>query len=140
MDCKAGGGENRVTQKRKARPAGSAAEQAKQGNHRISGNPSQKFTTRGGNSQFKIKSLLMVGKKNGLHLSDLVRLTDWTEREVRQMIHNERREGIPIISDCKNGYFLPACDEERTACIRQMRSRAKEILAAAAGIERGEVR
>ena len=79
----------------------------------------------------------MAGAENGLHLSDLVRLTGWTEREVRQMIHQERRRGIPILSDCVHGYYLPSGAEERNACVRQMRNRAKEILAAAAGIERG---
>ena len=84
-----------------------------------------------------IASLLMEGRENGLHLSDLVRLTGWTEREVRQMIHQERRQGIPILSNSKDGYYLPGNEYERAECVRQMRGRAREILAAAAGIERG---
>ena len=85
-----------------------------------------------------IASLLMEGCENGLHLSDLVRLTGWTEREVRQMIHQERRHGIPILSNSKDGYYLPGNEYEKAECVRQMRGRAREILAAAAGIERGE--
>ena len=83
--------------------------------------------------------MLMAGAENGLHLQDLVRITGQTEREIRQQIHRERRRGIPILSDCVHGYYLPSGAEERNACVRQMRNRAKEILAAAAGIERGEV-
>ena len=81
--------------------------------------------------------MLMEGAANGLHLSDLVRLTGWTEREVRQMIHQERRQGIPILSNSKDGYYLPGNECEKSECVRQMRGRAREILAAAAGIERG---
>ena len=81
--------------------------------------------------------MLMEGAANGLHLSDLVRLTGWTEREVRQMIHRERRQGIPVLSNSKDGYYLPGNEYEKSECIRQMRGRAREILAAAAGIERG---
>ena len=88
--------------------------------------------------QAGIAGLLMAGAANGLHLSDLVRLTGWTEREVRQMIHQERRQGIPILSNSKDGYFLPGNEYEKADCVRQMRGRAREILAAAAGIERGE--
>ncbi len=85
--------------------------------------------------QVKIASLLLVGKENGLHLRDLVRLTGWTEREVRQQIHRERRRHIPILSDCKNGYFLPGSPQERQHCVRSMYHRASEILAAARAIE-----
>ena len=91
----------------------------------------------GGTGQAGIAGLLMEGAANGLHLSDLVRLTGWTEREVRQMIHQERRQGIPILSNSKDGYYLPGNEYEKADCVRQMRGRAKEILAAAAGIERG---
>ena len=89
------------------------------------------------NPEGGIASLLMAGAENGQHLQDLVRITGQTEREIRQQIHRERRQGIPILSDCVHGYYLPSGTEERNACVRQMRTRAKEILAAAAGIERG---
>ena len=95
------------------------------------------YKTDGGTGQAGIAGLLMAGAANGLHLSDLVRLTGWTEREVRQMIHQERRQGIPILSNSKDGYYLPGNECEKSECVRQMRGRAREILAAAAGIERG---
>lgn len=86
--------------------------------------------------QVKIASLLLVGKENGLHLRDLVRLTGWTEREVRKQIHLERRKHVPILSNNRDGYFLPGSPQEREHCVRSMRHRASEILAAARAIER----
>ena len=81
--------------------------------------------------------MLMAGAENGLHLRDLSQIVGADPRIVRQMIHNERRQGTPILSNSKDGYYLPACEDEKEACVRQMRGRAREILAAAAGIERG---
>lgn len=69
-----------MSKKEKTRPAGSAAEQAKQGDHWTSGNPYGQSNTQTAGRQFKIEALLMAGKENGLRLSDLVRLLDWTER------------------------------------------------------------
>lgn len=81
----------------------------------------------------------MEGQENGLHLQDLVRITGWTEREVRQQIHRERRQHIPILSNNRDGYFLPGNPQERTSCVRSMRHRAGQILAAAKAIE-GDVK
>ena len=93
--------------------------------------------TRRGGQEKTISKLLLEGAHNGLHLRDLVRITGWTEREVRHQIHHERRGGAPILSDNLNGYFLPADEQERAACVRSLRHRAQEILAAADAIERG---
>lgn len=83
-----------------------------------------------------IASLLLEGSENGLHLQDLVRLTGEDQRTVRRMIHAERRQGVPILSDNASGYFLPSSQQEREACVQSLRHRAKEILAAAAAIEK----
>ncbi len=128
-----------MSEKEKARPAGSAAEQAGQGNHWTSGIPCNQYNPHGGGRQFKIAALLMVGKENGLRLSDLVRLLDWPERDVRREIQFERLHGVPILSDCQNGYFLPETEEERAACVRSLRGRAWEILDVADAIEAAEV-
>lgn len=117
--------------KKKARPDGDASEQAKMETSRTGKNPRDNFTT----AKDPISKYLMEGQENGLHLQDLVRITGWTEREVRQQIHRERRRGIPILSDNANGYFLPANEDEREHCVRSMRHRAAEILRAAAAIE-----
>lgn len=125
---------------KKTRPAGSAAEQAKQGNHWASGNPYGQSNTQREARQFEIADLLGHGPENGLHLADLVRLTDWTEREVRRTIQAERLRGVPILSDNLSGYFLPEAEEERDACVRSLRSRAREIMAVANAIEAAEVK
>lgn len=129
----------RVHNSKKARPTGSAAEQAKQGNHRTSGNPYEKYTPRGGGSQFEIADLLGHGPGNGLRLSDLVRLTGWPGRDVRRIIQAERLRGGPILSDNANGYFLPETEADRAACVRSLRGRAQEILNVADAIERAGV-
>ena len=120
----------------KARPAGGTARRTKQEKHQRSDNSHDQHTTdRSGGQAGTISGLLLHGAENGLHLRDLCRLTGWTEREVRLHIHAERRRGVPILSDNVNGYFLPADEQELTACVRSLRGRAGEILAAAAAIE-----
>ena len=125
----------------KARPAGGTAERAAEtgsteqvASLSISNNSTKSVKSRGGG----ISSLLMMGAENGLHLQDLVRITGQTERAVRRQIHAERRRGVPILSDNVCGYFLPSTDEERAACVRSLRHRAREILRAARAIEQGE--
>ena len=120
------------------RPAGGTARRAKQEKHQTSDNSySQNTTNQSGGQAGTISGLLLHGAENGLHLRDLSRIVGTDPRIVRQMIHNERRQGVPILSNSKDGYYLPACEDEKEACVRQMRGRAPEILAAAAGIERG---
>lgn len=82
-----------------------------------------------------ISDFLFRGADHGVHLSDLVRLTDLPERTVRQMIHQERRRHIPILSNNKDGYFLPGSDHEKADCVRSLKRRAAEIQEAAEGIE-----
>lgn len=126
-----------MREQKKTRPAGGTAEQAKRESHRRGGNPYQKSSTElGGGQAGGIASLLLEGSENGLHLQDLVRLTGEDQRTVRKMIHQERRRGIPILSNSKDGYYLPGNEYEKAECVRQMRGRAREILAAARAIEK----
>lgn len=92
-------------------------------------------TTAAGDRQIGIAGLLSHGADHGLHLADLVRLTGLSERAVRAMIHQERRLNVPILSNNKDGYFLPSSEHERAACVRSLRQRAVEIQEAADGIE-----
>ena len=124
-----------LDRKEKARPAGGTAEQAKRESHWASGNPYGNYTTTQSGGQGTISRLLMEGAGNGLHLQDLVRLTGEDQRTVRKMIHEDRRRGVPILSDNASGYFLPGSQQEREACVQSLRHRAKEILAAAEAIE-----
>ena len=122
--------------KKRARPSAGTPRRAKRESHRAGGNPYYQNTTdRSGGQADTISGLLLHGAENGLHLRHLCRLTGWKEREVRWQSHAERRRGIPILSDNVNGYFLPTDEQELVACVRSMRNRAGEILAAAEGIE-----
>ena len=107
-----------LDRKEKARPAGGTAEQAKRESHWASGNPYGNYTTTQSGGQGTISRLLMEGAGNGLHLQDLVRLTGEDQRTVRKMIHEERRRGVPILSDNASGYFLPGSQQEREACVQ----------------------
>ena len=124
-----------MSAKENARPAGGTAGQAERESHWASGNSRNDSTIWNG----PISRLLMHGQENGLHLSDLTKMTDRTEREVRMMIHSERRRGVPILSNNRDGYFLPGSDAERAQCVKSLRHRANEILKAASAIERAEV-
>ena len=119
-----------MSKNKNARPAGGTAGQAAENNagRKI---PQDDYTTDAG----PISRLLMHGAKNGLHLSDLTKMTDRTEREVRMMIHSERRRGVPILSNNRDGYYLPGSDAERAQCVKSLRHRANEILKAAMSIE-----
>lgn len=73
-----------------------------------------------------------------LPLRELVRITGYDERKVRQMIAAERRAGIPILSDNQRGYYLPTSDDETRRFCKSMRHRAIEILKTARAVERGK--
>lgn len=84
-----------------------------------------------------ISTLLMPGTDNGLTLRDLEALTGQDGRTIRRQIEAERRRGVPILSDNKSGYFLPARDSEKTRFVYSMRGRACEILKTALAVECG---
>lgn len=120
-----------MSTKRNARRDAATSERAKAETSRAGKDPHADFTTWNG----PISRYLLTGQENGLHLRDLVRISGLNEREIRQQIHRERRQHIPILSNNKDGYFLPGSPQERAACVRSMRHRAGEILAAARAIE-----
>lgn len=90
-------------------------------------------TTTGGSGQMgPISGLLLCGAENAISRRDLMALTGYKDRELRLLIEAERRQGIPILSDCVGGYYLPASEEERQRCVRSLRRRAAEIRLTAA--------
>lgn len=95
----------------------------------------QKHTTETRQEQGKISALLLPGAGNAVPLRQLAAWTGLAERDVRRIIRRERLAGVPILADNHSGYFLPACEAERVACVRSMRGRARQILAAADAIE-----
>ncbi len=82
-----------------------------------------------------IADFLSHGADHGVHLSDLVRLTDLPERTVRLMIRAERLQGTPILENSRDGYFMPSSDHELARCVQRLRQRAAEIVKVADAIE-----
>ena len=95
-------------------------------------------TTAGADRQRKVSELLNRGRENAVPLRHLKKLLEVDERTVRLMIERERHEGVPILADNVTGYYLPATEHERAACVRSMRHRAGEIMKSARAIERAE--
>ena len=126
-----------MKKKENARPEAATSGRAKGESTRESGNSQNQHTTAADGGQGAVSYLLMEGRSNALHLADLVRLTGWPERDVRKAIQQERKQGSPILSDNRSGYFLLGNAQERALCVRSLRHRAHEILRAAACIERG---
>ena len=106
-------------------------------------NPAYKSTTRSPAGQRSIADLLGVGRENAITRRDLERLTGLAPREVSLAVERERRSGVPILAD-GSGYYLPASHDERAACVRSLRHRAREIMTTAralelAGMDEGDV-
>ena len=108
------------------------------GQRKIADLLSQKHTTQGPGGQRKIADLLSYGQENAIPRRHLEKLTGLDGRTVRLMIERERHEGVPILADNVTGYYLPATEHERAACVRSMRHRAGEIMRTAQAIEQAE--
>lgn len=122
-----------MANKQKARP-GAATPGRAQGNKARYGaayNPVYKSTTPATAGQFKIADFLGVGAENGLTNRQLQQLTGLDGRTIQARVHDERLQRIPICSDTTSGFYLAANDEERTRCVRSIRSRIKNIALAA---------
>lgn len=84
----------------------------------------------------KISDYLSHGQQSAVPLRHLQALTNFDGRTIRRMIEQERRDGIPILSDNKSGYYLAADPAEAQQFTRSMRHRAGEILRTTRAIER----
>lgn len=90
-----------------------------------------------GNSEFKIASLLPVGKENAIPTAELVRLAGCSSaRELQHYIAQERKAGAVICSSTTGGYFLPEDRKEIAEFRRSLRSRAENTLIAIRSAER----
>lgn len=128
-----------MTKSENTRPAGGTAERATEtaafGGAAISYNY---LTTVAAGRQRKVSDLLNRGRENAVPLRHLKKMMEADGRTVRLMIQQERLSGTPICTDNLTGYYLPATEEERTACVRSMRHRAGEIMRTARAIERAK--
>ena len=99
--------------------------------------PISDCTTAAAGRQRKVSELLNRGRENAVPLRHLKKLMETDGRTVRLMIQQERLSGMPICADNLTGYYLPATEEEKSACVRSMRHRAGEIMRTARAIEGG---
>ncbi len=97
------------------------------------------FTMQAEKNQAAIAGLLLTGAENAITLSKLTRITGKDTRTVRLLIQRDRAAGFPVCVDNAHGYYLPATEEEKSACVRSMRHRAREVQRTADNIERGQV-
>ena len=74
-----------------------------------------------------ISDLLHTGAENGTTLRELVAVTGLNERVVRLKIQQERKAGKLILSNNRDGYFLPERPEDVKRFARSMSRRAAEI-------------
>lgn len=84
----------------------------------------------------KVSDLLNCGQVNSIPLRQLIVMTGVDGRTIRAKIAAERMAGIPILSDNKTGYFLPANEKEKERFVQNMRHRAKEIERSAKAVEK----
>ena len=124
-----------MKENKNARPSVAAPRQAEAGSILADSNSRPHHTTSIPQAQVKITDLLLPGRENAIPRRDLEAITGLDGRDIRRMIERERRAGTPICADSSTGYYLPATDEERSACVRSMRHRAGEILRTAQAIE-----
>ena len=123
--------------KGKARPDVGASERAETGIALQCCFPGFNFISPAPCGQWRISDLLPHGQANAVPLRSLVSMTGLDGRKIRLMIAQERREGVPIVSDNTKGYFIAETQLEREAFCRSMRHRAQEIIKAAEAVERG---
>ena len=80
-------------------------------------------------TQGAVSQFLPQGEKNAVSKAELVRLTGCkSPRQLQKLIAEEREQGIPILSSCRGGYFLPQPGEagraEMEAYCRTLQARA----------------
>ncbi len=96
------------------------------------------LTTTAAGRQRKVSDFLSHGRENAVPLRHPKKLLEVDGRTVRLMIERERRARTPICADNATGYFLPSTADEKAACVRSMRHRAREIMKTARAIEQAE--
>ncbi len=103
--------------------------------------PADDFTCPSGKDQaLRIADFLTAGEMNALPMRHLKSILHRDGRTIRLMIEAERRQGVPILSNCQTGYYLAADEGEVGRFVRSMRHRAFEILRTAAAIEKSTER
>lgn len=76
-----------------------------------------------------IAELLQNGKQNKVTFAYLKKMTGCkSERKLRKMIAEERKQGAIILSCAEGGYYLPSSREEVESYVKTMNKEARAIL------------
>ena len=121
------------TKKRNA-PVGAATPARAAGNGLTAEFPTTDYST-SSQKVLSISDLLHTSAENGTTLRELVTLTGMNERAVRLKIQQERKDGKLILSNNRDGYFLPEGPEDVRRFARSMSRRAAEIAGVARAAE-----
>ena len=121
------------TKKRNA-PVGAATPARAAGNGLVALYPINDYST-SSQKALSIFDLLHTGAENGVTLSEIVALTGMNERLVRLKIQQERKAGKLILSNNRDGYFLPESPADVQRFARSMSRRAAEIASIARAAE-----
>lgn len=97
------------------------------------------FTTGGADRQLRVSDVLCRGRENAQTMRELRQVLDGDSRSIRLQIEHERRNGVPIVSDCQHGYWLAETRAEIETFVRSMRARAFEIQRTAALVQMAEL-
>ena len=120
--------------KKRNAPVGAATPARAAGNGLETLYPTKNYSTSSRKTP-SISELLYTGAENGTTLRELVALTGMNERLVRLEIQRERKAGKLILSNNKDGYFLPERPEDVQRFARSMSRRAAEISSIARAAE-----
>lgn len=85
----------------------------------------------------QITDFIPEGKENAVHLKDLKEILHLSGRCVREQIEQARRHGVPVLSDCVNGYWRSNDADEILRFHRSMTARATQIRTVANCVLRG---
>ena len=107
----------------KAEEQGAASRQAT--------NSENYFTMMSKQRQGVISRFLLQGRRNALKGDELAKITGMDVRTVRGQISRERKAGIAICSDSRDGYYLPASLDELRRSAKSLAHRAIETQAVA---------
>ena len=119
---------------REKAPVGAGTPARAAGNGLVALYPINDYST-SSQKALSIFDLLHTGAENGMTLRELVALTGMNERVVRLKIQQERKAGKLILSNSRDGYFLPASPRDVQRFARSMSRRAAEIASIARAAE-----
>lgn len=117
-----------MSKKRSARPGAATPGQAgKAAAFGKASAPNPNSTTAKSGRQWRISDFIGRSRESATTCRELCALTGLDNRTCRKLIEQERRRGVPIISDNRHGYWISSSRSEIEHFYTGMRQRAFEI-------------